>query len=184
MKGWNRLLVGCMALVALGLFLVADSNANGFRSKSVAKTRSTLFGNGTVSKAKTFGPGASAAASSGFGVGASAASAGGFRGASVSVANVPFVPVAKVNSAFLVNGAVASAGVPVLLNSHGVRFNSFGTSTVQDAFGNVFELDAFGNSRLVGNRLGASSLGVVPFQPVFIPSGFGVSSFSVRSSCR
>lgn len=50
------------------------------------------------------------------------------------------------------------------------RFNTFGTRTVTDQFGNVFQVDAFGNSVFVGNA--ARGFGVNQF------GGFGGRGFS------
>lgn len=47
------------------------------------------------------------------------------------------------------NAAVLFA--PSGFHSNSVRFNAFGVRTFRDGFGNVFEQDAFGNVRLVGN---------------------------------
>lgn len=41
-------------------------------------------------------------------------------------------------------------------NNRNARFNSFGTRTVVDGFGNVFEVDAFGNAVVRGNKFGRS----------------------------
>ena len=63
-----------------------------------------------------------------------------------------------------------------------VRFNTFGTRTVVDAHGNVFEVDAHGNAFLRGNQGGFSQYGgfvgavVHPFgAAVFVPAKVGAN---------
>lgn len=78
----------------------------------------------------------------------------------------------------------ASAG----RNFNSARFNSFGTRTVQDANGNVFEQDANGNVRFLGNRFnngfnrfsGFNQFNSHP-QSFGGVSGFSVNSFGVRN---
>jgi hypothetical protein len=83
-------------------------------------------------------------------------------------------------------GAVVVNG-RVFANNHGhnhihgvngfnvVRFNTFGTRTVVDGFGNVFEVDIHGNARRVGHRGGFNQFGGFHSQggAVIIKSGFG-----------
>lgn len=87
------------------------------------------------------------------------------------------------NGGFITPTAFVGSGPAVFVNNNAVRFNAFGTSTVQDAFGNVFQVDAFGNSALVGNRLGISALGsgFVPTAVNFGAVPVGFNSVNVRS---
>lgn len=57
------------------------------------------------------------------------------------------------------------------LNSFGHRINTFGTRTVVDGSGNVFEVDAFGNSVFRGNAFGFG--GGFSTSQSFFSSGFG-----------
>lgn len=97
----------------------------------------------------------------------------GFNNVNIASFNRGF---GRVNSLAVVNG-----GLPVT-TINGFRVNAFGTSTVVDNFGNVFEADAFGNTVLRGNAAarGFSSFGT--FAPMGF-SSFGVSSggFGIRS---
>ena len=80
------------------------------------------------------------------------------------------------NVGFGVPANVGFNGSQVLfVDRNKVRFNSFGVSTQQDAFGNVFEVDAFGNARFVGNRLGSNSV-VTGFVPAATNVNFGFSN--------
>lgn len=172
--------------LVFGLLLCAVPASAQFKAKAVSNPPG-LF-NRTVSKAK--GNGAAAASVGGF-RGAAAASAGGFGGFNVAASAGRFNAAASVGgfNNFAVRNVhgfnhgfnnVAFAGVPanvafsgqqvLFVNQNKVRFNAFGVSTVQDAFGNVFEVDAFGNARFVGNRLGSSAV-VTGFVPT--ASSFG-----------
>lgn len=93
------------------------------------------------------------------------------RTRSVAPAAVRVQTLNVVPHAALVPGVVAPVGVRALPT---VRFNTFGTRTVVDAFGNVFEADAFGNTVLRGNRGGFNAFGgaIVPVAPPIIVPGF------------
>lgn len=58
------------------------------------------------------------------------------------------------------------------------RFNTFGSRTVVDNFGNVFEVDAFGNARLRGSAFRGFSVQASPFVQ------FQSHGFSHFGSCR
>ncbi len=85
------------------------------------------------------------------------------------------------------NIAVVNGGLPVT-TFNGLRVNAFGTSTVVDNFGNVFEADAFGNTAFRGNAgvRGFTNFGSAGFFPQAV--GFGpqvISSggFGFAGSC-
>lgn len=207
MKGFACVLVGLLALTivshsdAAGFRSVAIAktvnNPPGLFNREVTKAVSVVRGNGGgggVSAAAAAGGGVrrggAAAASAGFGGAAASASAGRGRNFNNGVAvasvggfnqfNARFVPTAIVNphGGFVANAGLGYGQQVLFVNQNKVRFNSFGTSTVQDAFGNVYEVDAFGNLRLLGNRLGASAFSG------FVPTANAVygSNFSIRSS--
>lgn len=80
------------------------------------------------------------------------------------------------------NVAVQVNGFNRGANFNSFRFNTFGTRTVADNFGNVFQVDQFGNSRLVAPAVrgfGVSPLGYgyggANFQNF---NSFGVGGFS------
>jgi hypothetical protein len=66
-----------------------------------------------------------------------------------------------VNGSGRVNGIHGVNGFQVL------RFNTFGTRTVVDGFGNVFEVDINGNAVKVGNRGGFNQFG--GFNKIHVP---------------
>ena len=163
-------------LLAVGTLLAADVasaqrlvvNPPGLFNRTVVRAdgpnaalAASVNGRGNVSAAASFGNGAAQAQ----------AQAGRF--------NNKF-------AAASFNGFSASASV-----GNNVRFNSFGTRTIQDRNGNVFEQDQLGNVRFLGNRFNSAnfvgngfntfnnhSFGFNSFGP-----GFGSQSFSfgVRS---
>jgi hypothetical protein len=176
--------IALIATEANAQFVKVVNNPPGLFNRSVAVAR---------------GPGASVALAGGGGRRnvAAAASVGGFPvAASASVGFVPVNTRAAVafngrNTTFVSAGFgfpanVAFNGSQVLfVDKNRVRFNSFGISTAQDAFGNVFEVDAFGNARFAGNRLGSSAIvtGFVPAAtPVFVNSG-GFATFRSSGIC-
>jgi hypothetical protein len=61
--------------------------------------------------------------------------------------------------------------------NNGFRVNSFGTRTVVDGVGNVFEVDAFGNSRFRGNSFGRVSFSS-SVNRGFVNTGFVNTGFS------
>lgn len=94
------------------------------------------------------------------------------------------------NNGFGGNAAVLSlnAGLPVT-TFNGFRVNSFGTRTVVDGSGNIFEVDSFGNSAFRGNAAARGfstfnsfgAFGGVPVTNFAVPGGCGGSSLSIRS---
>lgn len=176
------------SLFAVFVFVLIVSEANAQFAKAVVNPPG-LF-NRTVVRAR--GPGASVAVAGGGGRNvAAAASVGGFvpvqAQAAVAFGGVrtAFVPqVAVANVGFPANVAFASPQV-LFVNQNRVRFNSFGVSTVQDGFGNVFEVDAFGNSRFAGNRLGSAAVvtGFVPTASSVVVQGGGFATFRSSGIC-
>jgi len=155
-------------VLAIGAALFVAESANAQFSKAVANPPG-LFNR---SVAKTRG---------GFG----AASVGpAVRVANVGVVQPAFVQSAFVQPAFVQsNVAAVQFGRPAVVAagpivSSGVRLNAFGSVTQQDAFGNVFQVNALGVPVFVGNRFGSalsvqSAGGFVPFVgPTAVGCGF------------
>ena len=91
--------------------------------------------------------------------------------------NDAVVKVFNANAVFRPGVDVVTVKAVPAFNLHGVnghnvvRFNAFGTRTVADGFGNVFQVDAFGNSVLVGNRGGFNHFGGFAGTKVVTPAG-------------
>lgn len=91
--------------------------------------------------------------------------------------NDAVVKVFNANAVFHPGVDVVTVRAVPAVNIHGVngfntvRFNAFGTRTVADGFGNVFQVDAFGNSVLVGNRGGFNHVGGFAATKVVTPAG-------------
>lgn len=103
--------------------------------------------------------------------------------AAVRAVAVPHSAVLAVPSVAVLN-VPAVASVPVVSN---FRLNTFGTRTVVDGNGNVFEVDAVGNSILRGNRGGFNQFGgatVSGFGIVPVPVPAAVNSVRIHSFVR
>lgn len=83
-----------------------------------------------------------------------------------------------------VNVAVAANGFN--FNNAGIRVNAFGTRTVVDANGNVFEVDAFGNSVFRGSAFRGFGQGYGGGISANVGYGYypGINSFGFSGTCH
>lgn len=97
-----------------------------------------------------------------------------FRSFLVALVMLAVSAVAQADQRIIVRsrGILRRPEVQINNFNSGVRANVFGTRTVIDGNGNVFEVDAFGNARFRGNSFrGFSSFN--SFNSGFVPFGFG-----------